>query len=218
MEPLLCQRHLFGLPSPGTTAASPLYLNGASRSPLLSSVAAVGRVSKAASTPFKIIGPTSPKRSLGTNDSPFSQASVDLKVQPWQIGDSMEVVEDIRALFATLVGATPGDIALTPSTAYAVSMAAMNVRFREGQTTCVVLENQMASNVYPWQHKVAEVECSRKRRAGDNDDTTTTTTTTTGDVRIVTRAQSEKYGGWTAAIIASIDAAVGCVAVPHCHW
>ena len=52
-EPLPCQRHLFGLPSPGTTPTSPLYLNGASRSPLLSSVAAVGRVSKAASTPFK---------------------------------------------------------------------------------------------------------------------------------------------------------------------
>ena len=146
--------------------------------------------------------------------SPFSQASVDLKVQPWHIGDSMEVVEDIRALFATLVGATPGDIALTPSTAYAVSMAAMNVRFREGQTTCVVLENQMASNVYPWQHKVAQAECSRKRRVGDSDDTTTST----GDVRIVTRAQSVTYGGWTAAIIASIDAAVGCVAVPNCHW
>lgn len=41
-------------------------------------------------------------------------------------------------------------MAVTPSTSYAMSLAARNVHMRPGQRA-VVLWDQMASNVMPWQ-------------------------------------------------------------------
>eukprot|EP00729_Bicosta_minor_P026789 gene26789-29054_t len=58
-----------------------------------------------------------------------------------------------------LKGADANDIALTPSTGFAMTLAAFNVGrspvVRHGMSI-VVLADQMASNVYPWQFICSE--------------------------------------------------------------
>ncbi|CAE7230640.1 ycbU, partial [Symbiodinium microadriaticum] len=118
---LSCQKHLFSLP------AGVVYLNCASRSPLLRSVEKLGH------------------------------EAVSVKNQPWLIADSASA--QVRALFAQLVRASPDNIALAPSTSYAISQAAHNIA-RSGRISAgdviLVLQNQMSSNVYAWQRLCRE--------------------------------------------------------------
>jgi len=109
--------------------ADVVYLNCASRSPMLRKVEDVGH------------------------------RAVSLKNQPWRIGhDGIE--ERVRALFARLIGCEADFVALTPSTSYAISLVAHNLlrlgRIGPGDTV-LILEDQMSSNVYPWQHVCREV-------------------------------------------------------------
>ncbi|CAE8612037.1 unnamed protein product [Polarella glacialis] len=105
------------------------YLNCASRSPMLRQVEKVGH------------------------------EAVSLKNEPWRICDD-GVAERVRGLFGQLLGVDAGDVALTPSTSYAISQAAHNIwklgYISEGDSV-VVLENQMSSNVYAWQHLCRKV-------------------------------------------------------------
>eukprot|EP00959_Pyramimonas_sp_CCMP1952_P235398 4918975-Pyramimonas_sp.AAC.2 len=97
------------------------YLDGAGRSPLLKSC--------------RILG----------------QEAVMSKTHPWQMKDEQPLLQKVRGAFARLVGAaSPDDIAIMPSTSYAISTAARNIPMAEGQYA-LVLEQQMASNVLPWQ-------------------------------------------------------------------
>ena len=172
--PLPCQRGMFALASSSTSDlhdddSEMIYLNCAARSPLLKSVATAGH------------------------------AGVDLKVRPWHIGNSAATVEEIRRLFGQIIGATADDIALMPSTAFAVSTAAANLELVPGRHV-LVLEDQMASNVYPWQHKMDE--------AGHG-----------ATVRTVLRpSRGAADATWTSAILDAIDDSIGIVAVPNCHW
>ncbi|CAE7270594.1 csd [Symbiodinium pilosum] len=79
--------------------------------------------------------------------------AVSLKNQPWRISDN-GTADEVRALFGQLVRASPQNIALTPSTSYAISQAAHNI-LRSGRVSSgeiiLVLQNQMSSNVYAWQ-------------------------------------------------------------------
>lgn len=66
----------------------------------------------------------------------------------------------MRNLYATLINAeSPETIALAPTTAFAISLAAKNViasgRLGPGKKI-IILENEMASNVYPWQNACKE--------------------------------------------------------------
>eukprot|EP00933_Yihiella_yeosuensis_P026342 TRINITY_DN20437_c0_g1_i1.p1 TRINITY_DN20437_c0_g1~~TRINITY_DN20437_c0_g1_i1.p1 ORF type:complete len:461 (-),score=60.74 TRINITY_DN20437_c0_g1_i1:356-1738(-) len=106
-----------------------VYLNCGSRSPMLHQVEKVGH------------------------------QAVSLKNEPWRISDD-GVDGRVRSLFARLLDVDPLDIALTPSTSYAISQAAHNIqklgRIKHNDVV-IVLENQMSSNVYPWQHLCREV-------------------------------------------------------------
>jgi selenocysteine lyase/cysteine desulfurase len=63
--------------------------------------------------------------------------------------------DEVRGLFAQIINADPCSISIAPSTSHAVSMAALNIPL-DGPKKCVlVMENQMASNVMPWQERVA---------------------------------------------------------------
>ena len=101
---------------------SHLYFDAAGKTPLLKAAAEAGR------------------------------AAVGLKSRPWLMsGAGLDEAEDfVREAFADIVGASARDIALAPSTAHAVSMAALNLRLAAPKNCVLVMENQMASNVMPW--------------------------------------------------------------------
>ncbi len=113
------QRHLFDIPE------DLIWLNCASRTPLLKSVREAGH------------------------------AGVDRKYHPWTIDEGVRhaEAERVRALFAGLVGAGPDDIAIQPSAAYGIATAAANLPLARGQHV-LVLEGQFPSNVYVWQDLV----------------------------------------------------------------
>ena len=63
--------------------------------------------------------------------------AVSLKNQPWRISDN-GTADEVRALFGQLVRASPQNIALTPSTSYAISQAAHNI-LRSGRVSSGLL-------------------------------------------------------------------------------
>lgn len=108
-----------------------IFLNCASRSPLLKSVEKTG-----------ICG-------------------LQRKRTPWAMADTNAERNTARCLFARLIGASKECISVVPSTSYATSLIARSLAKSwrrnpiEGQTTAeryfVVLSGQMSSNVLSWQ-------------------------------------------------------------------
>jgi selenocysteine lyase/cysteine desulfurase len=134
--------------------------------------------------------------------SPLPKASVAAgerglkrKQNPWGIAprDFFTGSEAVRALFARLINAQPGDIAFAPAVSYGMAQAAANIALSKTQTI-VTLAEQFPSNVYPWMD-LAERTSARfvtVPRPADDD--------------------------WTAALLAFINQSTGVVAVPNCHW
>src|SRR5918995_1626473 len=123
------------------------------------------------------------------------ERAVSRKSRPWEITPDVffEDAEEIRALFARLVGGDAEGVAIVPSVSYGISVAAANVPVRERQKI-VILEDQFPSNVYAWR-ELAE-------RSG---------------ARLVTLPRPEDLD-WTRALLGEIDAETAVVAVPNCHW
>ena len=164
-SPIPCQRALFDLPD------DVAYLNCASRSPMPRAVAAEG------------------------------VSALRAKLRPWTLPDSDALAERTRALFARVVGADEraggaDAIALTPSTSYAISQAAHNLApLCARGAKVLVLEDQMSSNVYPWQ-----ALCAR-----------------TGAVLAPVPYPAD--GDWTRALCERDDwGNVAVAALPQCHW
>jgi len=134
--------------------------------------------------------------------SPLLRAAVDVgrravarKAHPWTIvrRDFFDELEDVRALFAQLINASPNDIAVVPASSYAAAIAGRNLPLRKGQTA-VGLDREHFSNVYQWKLRCEE----------------------TGAELVTVDQSSER--GWTQQIIESIDERTAVVAVPQCHW
>jgi len=125
----------------------------------------------------------------------IGRAALDLRVQPWMIDRPkfFDDVEKARALFARLIGAEADAVSLTPSSSYAIAVAAANLPLARRQNV-VVPQHEHPSNFYVWHHKAAAVDAT---------------------MRIVPRPAD---GDWTAATLAAIDSATAVVAVPPCHW
>jgi selenocysteine lyase/cysteine desulfurase len=123
------------------------------------------------------------------------EKAVSRKSRPWEITPDLffEDAEEIRALFARLVGGDTEGVAIVPSVSYGISVAAANVPVREGEKI-IILEDQFPSNVYAWR-ELAE-------RSG---------------ARLVTLPRPEDLD-WTRALLGEIDADTAVVAVPNCHW
>jgi selenocysteine lyase/cysteine desulfurase len=123
------------------------------------------------------------------------EKAVSRKSRPWEItpDDFFDDAEEIRALFARLVGGDADGVAIIPSVSYGISVAAANVPVREGEKI-VILEDQFPSNVYAW-GGLAE-------RSG---------------ARLVTLPRPEDLD-WTRALLEEIDTDTAVVAVPNCHW
>ncbi|MDX2210726.1 MAG: aminotransferase class V-fold PLP-dependent enzyme [Sphingopyxis sp.] len=122
-------------------------------------------------------------------------AGAALKSSPWTYrpADFFAQIGAYRNRAARLMGADGEDIALVPSASYGLAIAAKNLPLARGQNL-VVLGDQFPSNYYVWTAKAADAGAT---------------------VRI---ARREADDDWTAAVLASIDADTGIVAVPQCHW
>jgi len=98
--------------------------------------------------------------------------AVSLKNHPWQIADN-GIADKVRAQFAELIGCHARDVALTPSTSYAMSQVAHNIwklgRIEAGDVI-LVLQNQMSSNVYAWQRLSRQVGAKLLAVCDDCDD------------------------------------------------
>jgi selenocysteine lyase/cysteine desulfurase len=123
------------------------------------------------------------------------ERAVSRKSRPWELtpDDFFEEAEEVRALFARLVGGDTDGVAIIPSVSYGISVAAANVSVREGQKI-LILEDQFPSNVYAW-HVLAE-------QSG---------------ARLVTVPRPDDFD-WTSALREEIDTDTAVVAVPNCHW
>ena len=125
----------------------------------------------------------------------IGERAVSRKSRPWELtpDDFFEEAEEVRALFARLVGGDTGGVAIVPSVSYGISVAAANVSVSEGQKI-LILEDQFPSNVYAWRG-LAE-------RSG---------------ARLITVPRPEDLD-WSRALLEEIDAGTAVVAVPNCHW
>lgn len=123
------------------------------------------------------------------------QAAMARKSRPWEIppSDFFEPAETTRALFAKLIGAAAGDVALVPSASYGLAVAAANVRLEPGEAILLLAE-QFPSNVLVWREKAAE--------AG-------------ADIITVARPENDD---WTGAVLERLEPRVKVLALPHCHW
>ena len=123
------------------------------------------------------------------------EKAVSRKSRPWEItpDDFFEDAEEIRALFARLVGGDADGVAIIPSVSYGISVAAANVPVREGEKI-VILEDQFPSNVYAWGGLAEQSGAS-----------------------LVTLPRPEDLD-WTRALLEEIDPDTAVVAVPNCHW
>ena len=123
------------------------------------------------------------------------QAGTKRKSRPWTIqpADFFNEAELARQLFAELVHANGGDIALIPAASYGIATAARNLPLQEGQSI-LLLQEQFPSNVYPWR------ELAKERGA-----------------KIVTLPRPED-DDWTRVILAALDERVAIAALSHVHW
>lgn len=125
------------------------------------------------------------------------ERSLRLKRTPWLGMGPSNIAETIRTRFGALIGTTGDNIAIMPSTGFAMTLAAHNIArdrtLRPGDRI-LVLHNQMASNVMPWQFLAAERG-------------------------LVLEAVAEPADGdWTRELLQRIDATVRVVALPVVQW
>ena len=156
-----------------TLDPSKIYINAASRTPLPSRTLAVGL------------------------------AAVKRKAEsPWSIGDTEKQKDEVRAIFARLIGggATADDICCVPSCSYAMSLAAQNFRSTlrkrpRDRRQALVLQDQNPSNVMQWQQLCEDED---------------------GELRVVPPPAD---GDWAQAVCACLaDGRVAVCALPPCHW
>jgi selenocysteine lyase/cysteine desulfurase len=114
---------------------------------------------------------------------------------PWTIGDDdwFVEVEELRTLFARLIGADTDGIAVIPATSYGLAVAAHNVRGSKGDRVLLIADDY-PSNVHTWR--------AWARRT---------------DAEIYTVGRDEGQS-WTAAILEALDERVRVVSVPNVHW
>jgi selenocysteine lyase/cysteine desulfurase len=123
------------------------------------------------------------------------QAGLMRKAHPWEIRPAhfFDESERVRGLFAGLIGAEAGDVAIVPSVSYGMATALRNVRVAAGQTI-VTLAEDFPSTIYACRALVAREEA-----------------------RLVTVARPEE-GDWTEALLDAIDGGTALVCAPHVHW
>ncbi len=125
----------------------------------------------------------------------IGERSAGRKSRPWELEpeDFFREAEEVRGLFARLVGGDADGVAIVPSVSYGMAVATANVPVKRGESV-LILEDQFPSNVYPWR------ELTRRREA---------------DLVVVPRPGDLD---WTRAVLDRLDGRTAVVAVPNCHW
>jgi selenocysteine lyase/cysteine desulfurase/dTDP-4-dehydrorhamnose reductase len=124
------------------------------------------------------------------------------KAQPWNgVGSEIDIT-DVRQLFASLIECNDAScIALTPSTGFAMTMAAANI-LRSGNIsagkTILTMNKEMGSVVYPWQEVCKSSGATLKV--------------------ISDPFVAGKEVTWTEALLAAFDESVAVIALPAVHW
>jgi selenocysteine lyase/cysteine desulfurase len=106
----------------------------------------------------------------------------------------------VRELFASLIEAEASQIAMTPSTGFATTLAANNIQrtLEKKKGSILVLQDEFDSAIYPWQNV-----CD----------------TSNGDITLDIVQYPTNDGGWTEAILRKLedpDVLVACL--PPLHW
>lgn len=121
------------------------------------------------------------------------------KGAPWSMNFDavLPALQRARELAASLIGASADDIAVTGSTSYGISTAAINVPIPKGHRI-LVLEGEHPSQVLAWQHLARQNEAT---------------------VELIPRPADDD---WTSAILARIEAnaapPVAVAALTPSHW
>lgn len=125
---------------------------------------------------------------------------IDRKLHPWRhnIKDIFTGAETLRTLAAELIHSSTDDIAIVPSTSYAMSLAALNLPAKAGQNLAnqniVLIAEDFPSNIYPWR------AWAQKNNVA---------------IRTV---EIPSDHDWTKAVLNQIDANTIMVNVPQGHW
>jgi selenocysteine lyase/cysteine desulfurase len=117
------------------------------------------------------------------------------KAAPWEIEapDFFDEAERVRALFARLIGAGAGDVAIIPSVSYGLATALRSVAPAAGQTIVTIAED-FPSTVFATRD-LAE-------RSG-------------AELVLVDRPHE---GSWSEAVLDAIGEDTALVCCPHVHW
>jgi selenocysteine lyase/cysteine desulfurase len=130
------------------------------------------------------------------NAAAAGQAGLLRKAHPWEIRPAhfFDESERVRELFARLIGAAAGDVAIIPSVSYGMATAMGNVRVAAGQSI-VTLAEDFPSTIHACRALVAREEA-----------------------RLVTVARPPDGEDWTEALLDAIDGGTALVCAPHVHW
>jgi selenocysteine lyase/cysteine desulfurase len=117
------------------------------------------------------------------------------KAHPWDIEapDFFDEAELVRSLFARLIGAAAGDVAIVPSVSYGLATAFSNLSVAPGQAI-VTLAEDFPSTIF-----------AARALAGRS------------GARLATVERPEE-GNWTDAILEAIGEETALVCCPHVHW
>ncbi|HEX8622675.1 MAG TPA: aminotransferase class V-fold PLP-dependent enzyme [Allosphingosinicella sp.] len=134
--------------------------------------------------------------------SPLSRAAIaagrrglERKAHPWDVKAEhfFDESDEVRALFARLIGASADDVAIVPSVSYAMATVMANVPVAAGQKI-VTLAEDFPSGI------LASRALAQRSEA-----------------RVATVERPEE-GDWSAAILEAIDRDTALVVAPHTHW
>jgi selenocysteine lyase/cysteine desulfurase len=114
---------------------------------------------------------------------------------PWQIQtrDWFDDVEQLRDLFARVIGGDADGVAIIPATSYGLAVAAENITARAGDRI-LLTAGDYPSTVYTWRAFAARHEAK---------------------ITTVARREGET---WTDAVLAGLDQRVAVVSVPNVRW
>jgi selenocysteine lyase/cysteine desulfurase len=118
------------------------------------------------------------------------------KAHPWDIKSVhfFDESEEVRGLYAGLIGSAADDVAIIPSVSYGMAVAMRNIRVGPGETI-VTLADDFPSGIYAARALAKAAEA-----------------------QVVTVERPERGADWTAALLDSIDGHTALVITPHVHW
>jgi selenocysteine lyase/cysteine desulfurase len=134
--------------------------------------------------------------------SPLSRAAVaagrrglERKAHPWDVRAEhfFDESDEVRSLFARLIGAAADDVAIVPSVSYAMATVMANVPVAAGQKIVTLAED------FPSGILASRALAER------------------AEARVVTVARPGA-GDWSEAILDAIDGGTALVVAPHTHW